>query len=193
MILVFIGPPGAGKGTQASRLADHFQIVHLSTGDILRAAKSQGTELGKIVAPIMDSGGLVSDELMVQVVRERITNDDCAGGFLLDGFPRTLPQARALDEMLEGRKKKIDAAVELCVSDDELTKRLLNRYHQLANPRPDDLPEAIPTRIMLYKTETAPLTDYYKKQNLLVAVDGVGTLDEVFERIVDGLSPIQSN
>lgn len=187
MLLIFIGPPGAGKGTQSLRLCQRFSIPHLSTGDILRKAKSDGTELGKIVGPIMDSGGLVSDELMVEVVRERTTQTDCAEGYMLDGFPRSIPQASEFDKLLERRQQKLNAVIELHVPYDELRRRLIGRFHQLKDPRPEDQPEAIEKRLKLFEAITQPLRKYYTERNLLLTVDGIGTPDEVFERILQGL------
>ncbi len=187
MLLIFIGPPGAGKGTQSLRLCQRFSIPHLSTGDILRKAKTDGTELGKIVGPIMDSGGLVSDELMVEVVRERTSQCDCEKGYMLDGFPRSIPQASEFDKLLESRRHKLNAVIELHVPYDELRRRLIGRFHQLKDPRPEDQPEAIEKRLKLFEDITQPLRKYYTERNLLLTVDGIGTPDEVFERILQGL------
>ncbi len=189
MRIVFIGPPGAGKGTQAVRLADHLGIPHLSTGDILRSAKRAGTDLGKRVAPIMDAGGLVNDELMLGVVRERLAQDDCGGGFLLDGFPRTIPQATGLQQMLQQSAQQLDYVIELRVADDELKKRLERRFHEMENPRADDQPEAIPKRLAKYHSETAPLLDFYRgRDRLLKTIDGIGSIDEVFDRILAAIA-----
>ena len=189
MRIVFIGPPGAGKGTQAIRLAAHLNIPHLSTGDILRAAKQAGTELGKKVAPIMAAGGLVSDELMLGVVDERLAEGDCRNGYLLDGFPRTIPQAEAFAEMLSSQNSCLDCVIELRVDDDELKKRLELRFHQLDSPRPDDMPEAIPRRIEVYHRETKPLLEFYSQTDgLLKSIDGSGSIDDVFERIIGSIS-----
>lgn len=187
MYLVFIGPPGAGKGTQCQRLAEHFGIQHLSTGLMLRQAKAADTPLGKIVGPILDSGSLVSDEIMVRVVQERIERDDCSDGFILDGFPRTIPQADSLNQML-GRKC-VTAAVLLQVKRDELVSRLNQRFHELENPRPEDKPEAVPKRLDIYDEVTSPLVDYYQDCDSLIRVDGHGTQDDVFLRILQGLAP----
>lgn len=187
MLLVFIGPPGAGKGTQSKRLCERYQISHLSTGDILRKAKANGTELGKKVGPIMDSGGLVNDELMVQVVDEAINRPDCRAGFLLDGFPRSIPQAEALDELLSRRRQRLTAVIELKVPRAELERRLVGRYYELTDPRPEDQPDAIGHRLDLYERITAPLLEYYTDKRLLLSIDGVGSTDEVFSRITGGL------
>lgn len=188
MLLIFIGPPGAGKGTQSKRLCDRYRIPHLSTGDILRKAKAEGTELGKVVGPIMDSGGLVNDQLMIQVVDERLHQPDCRCGFLLDGFPRSLPQAEALDGLLASKHQKLNAVIELHVPREELQRRLVNRFAELANPRPEDRPEQICHRLDLYEKITAPLLRYYRGRQLLLTVDGLGSTDQVFERIIGGLS-----
>ena len=190
MLLVFIGPPGAGKGTQSKRLCQRYEITHLSTGDILRKAKAAGSELGRIVGPIMDSGGLVNDELMVQVVEESVTRPDCRNGFLLDGFPRSIPQAEALDEMLGDRRQRLTAVIELRVPRAELERRLVNRFYELTDPRPEDRPEAIGHRLDLYERITAPLLEYYTDKRLLLSVDGVGSTDEVFSRITGGLPSV---
>ncbi len=187
MLLVFIGPPGAGKGTQSKRLCERYQITHLSTGEILRKAKANGSELGKVVGPIMAAGGLVNDELMVQVVDEAINRPDCRTGFLLDGFPRSIPQAEALDELLARRRQRLTAVIELRVPRAELERRLVNRYHELTDPRPEDQPDAIGHRLDLYERITAPLLEYYTDKRLLLSVDGVGSTDEVFSRITGGL------
>ena len=192
MLLVFIGPPGAGKGTQSIRLCETFKIPHLSTGNILRNAKADGTELGKIVGPIMDAGGLVSDELMNQVVADRIARDDCRSGFLLDGYPRSIPQAHSLDNMLADRKQKLLAVIELHVPIAELERRLINRFSELDDPRPEDQPEAIPNRLKLYEQVTRPLLDYYSAKKILVRVDGLGSPDDVFNRIETGIKKLKS-
>jgi adenylate kinase len=181
MRIVFIGPPGAGKGTQSVRLARYLKIPHLSTGDILRAAKKAGTDLGKIVGPIMDSGGLVGDELML----ERLSSDDCANGFLLDGFPRTVPQAAGFCKHLEEKGQRLDHVIELRVADVELRKRLEARFQDLRDPRPDDHPDAIPRRLNVYHNETSPLLGFYSRLGgVLKTVDGLGSMDNVFERIL---------
>lgn len=185
MRIVFIGPPGAGKGTQSARLARYLGIPHLSTGEILRNAKKAGTDLGKIVGPIMDSGGLVGDELMLDVVAERLAADDCNAGFLLDGFPRTVPQAKAFDQFLASRSMQIDHVIELRVADVEIIKRLETRFRDMKDPRADDNPESIPRRLNVYHNETSPLLGYYARQgNVLKKVDGLGTVDTVFDRIL---------
>ncbi len=187
MLIVFIGPPGAGKGTQAQRLIDYLQIPHLSTGDMLRQAKQDGTTLGRQAAPYMDQGRLVPDELVVEIVGERLEHPDCERGCLLDGFPRTLAQAEALDEHLSRHDNQIDIVLELRVDEQELVQRLLGRAEKTDTPRPDDTPQAIPRRLQVYREETEPLLDYYRQRGLLHTVDGMGTTDEVFSRIRIGV------
>lgn len=185
MRIVFIGPPGAGKGTQSARLARYLKIPHLSTGDILRVAKRAGTDLGKIVGPIMDAGGLVGDELMLDVVSERLSFGDCNEGFLLDGFPRTVPQAASFCKHLEDQNQRLDHVIELRVADVELRKRLETRFRDLQDPRRDDHPDAIPHRLDVYHTETSPLLGFYSRLGgVLKTVDGLGSMDTVFERIL---------
>ena len=189
MRIVFIGPPGAGKGTQSARLAKHLGLPHLSTGDILRKAIRDGTDLGLQVGPIMRQGKLVSDELMLGVVSERLDQEDCDNGYLLDGFPRTVPQAIAFDQLLADRGTAIDHVIELRVPDEELRSRLESRFRELESPRPDDRPEAIPKRLNVYHTETSPLLNFYTGHGqVLKTIDGTGTMDTVFQRIVAAVS-----
>ena len=189
MRIVFIGPPGAGKGTQCTRLANHLGLPHLSTGDILRSAISDGTALGQQVGPIMQQGKLVNDELMLGVVSERLAQPDCRDGYLLDGFPRTVPQANAFREHLASRNAGLDHVIELRVPDEELRDRLELRFRQMEDPRPDDRPEAIPRRLQIYHTETSPLLNFYAGLNgVLKTIDGTGTMDVVFARILAAVS-----
>ena len=207
--LMMLGPPGAGKGTQAKRLAERFEIPHVSTGDMLRQARRKGTELGKKAAEYMNAGKLVPDEVVIGIVRDRLSEDDAEGGFILDGFPRTRPQAEALTEM----GIELDAVVNVVVSDDEVVKRLGGRiscpncgavYHEVYNPpsnddkcdacgqeglikRDDDKPEAIRSRLSGYHEKTAPLIEYYEAQGTLKNVDGESAPDEVTEAIVEEL------
>ncbi|QDU93190.1 adenylate kinase [Lignipirellula cremea] len=192
MRIVFIGPPGAGKGTQSVRLVKYLDVPHLSTGDMLRDAISEGTTLGKLVKSYMDHGSLVPDPLVVGIVGERLEHRDCRKGCMLDGFPRTIGQAQALDQYLLDRGEKIDVVLELQVPEEILHDRLLERAKKMVEPRSDDRPEAIPRRLSLFRSQTEPLISYYSKRDICRHVDGVGTPDEVFARIrecVDSMRP----
>jgi adenylate kinase len=175
--LILFGPPAAGKGTQAKRLVDNRQMVQLSTGDMLRAAVASGSELGQRVEHIMREGGLVSDDIVIDLIEERLPEADAAGGAIFDGFPRTLAQAKALDAMLEGRGGRIDLVIRLKVDDDALIQRIAGRFAE--SGRPDDNPESFKVRLAAYNDQTAPLLPYYQDQNKLVAVDGMGAVDQV--------------
>ena len=179
MRLVLVGPPGAGKGTQAERLAQHLGVPHISTGDLFRANLKQMTPLGVEAKRYMDAGDLVPDEVTSNMVRARLAEPDAAMGFILDGLPRTLPQADTLDIMLEELGVGLDAVVELAVSDDVVVERLLGRG------RSDDTEDVIRNRFNVYRDETAPLLDYYTHE--LKTVDAVGPLDEVFNRALQAL------
>lgn len=179
MRLVLVGPPGAGKGTQAVRLAERLEVPHISTGDLFRANLSANTPLGLAAKRFMDAGELVSDEVTVGMVRERLTEDDAAKGFILDGFPRTVAQADALGEMLHAAGDDLDAVVALEVPEDVLVERLLGRG------RTDDTEAVIRRRQEIYRDETAPLLEHYS--DLLVTVDAVGEIEQITERVVDAL------
>ena len=179
MRLVLVGPPGAGKGTQAERLAQHLGVPHISTGDLFRANLKQMTPLGVEAKRYMDAGDLVPDEVTSNMVRARLAEPDAAKGFILDGFPRTLPQADTLDSMLEELGVDLDAVVELAVSDDVVVERLLGRG------RSDDTEDVIRNRQKVYRDETAPLLEHYSTK--LVSVDGVGSMDEISQRLVGAL------
>lgn len=184
MRLVFIGSPGAGKGTQAQRLVERYGIVHLSTGDMLRQAVREQTEAGCQAAGFMDAGQLVPDEVIFKLVDERLRQGDTVQGVLFDGFPRNLAQAKTLDTMLEAAGMPLDAALELTVDDAEVIRRLSGRG------RKDDQPAVIAERLKTYWTTTRPLLDYYRDKGLLRSVDGLGTPEQVFQRItavLDGL------
>jgi adenylate kinase len=176
MRLVFIGPPGAGKGTQAERLVKTYSLAHLSTGDMLRAARDAKTEIGKRADVYMSAGQLVPDEIILGIIRERLAQADCKQGYLLDGFPRTIAQAEGLDKMLQQEGTPLDVVLELRVPEDELFRRLAGRG------RADDRPEVIRQRLVAYRNQTEPLLDYYSKRGLLKTIDGLGTIDEIFDR-----------
>jgi adenylate kinase len=186
MLIVFIGPPGSGKGTQAKRLLEHLNIPHLSTGDLLREARAAGTDLGRQAAQYMDHGHLVPDELVLALVEESLQQPAYANGCLFDGFPRTLPQARALDAALARRGTPLDMALQLVADELELTARMLRRASQ--EGRTDDNPQTIAHRMEVYRQQTAPLLDYYRFKGVLTPIDGMGTPDEVFARIKAAVS-----
>jgi adenylate kinase len=213
MNIILLGPPGAGKGTQAKMLIDKYRMPQISTGDILRAAVKEGTPLGKEAKSFMDKGQLVPDSVVIGIVEERIQQPDCQRGYMLDGFPRTVPQAEALDEMLRKRKSKIDHVVSVEVARDELVKRLTGRrtcrecgegFHIHSKPpkkaekcdkcggelyqRDDDNEKTVTARLQVYENQTFPLIEYYKKQGKLKPVDGLGEMTTIFERITKVLS-----
>ncbi|GAB4076986.1 adenylate kinase [Nostocoides australiense] len=181
MRLIIFGPPGAGKGTQASRIAARYGIPAISTGDIFRANIKNETPLGLQVKEILASGGYVSDEITNAIVADRLAQEDCAPGFLLDGYPRTSDQVYALDSMLAERGGELDAVLELTVDEDEVVDRLLKRAE--TEGRVDDTEEVIRERLAIYRRETAPLAAIYLERGLLVQLDGLGEIDEVSERI----------
>jgi adenylate kinase len=201
MRMILVGPPGAGKGTQAARLVDTFRIPHISSGDMLRAAVKEGTQLGQEAKRYMDSGQLVPDEVVIGMILERITKSDCAKGFMLDGFPRTRPQAEALDAALTKAGVRLDAVVLIEVPDELIVERTTGRrsdpktgaiYHVKYNPPPpglevvqrkDDTAEACTTRLAKYHSETAPIVPFYQQRGILKRVDGVGDPDQVTARI----------
>ncbi|MBC8257646.1 MAG: adenylate kinase [SAR324 cluster bacterium] len=208
MLIILLGPPGCGKGTQAQNLIRDYGLVQLSTGDMLRAAVKSGSEIGKQAKALMDSGSFVPDEIVVGIVRERIALPDCANGFMLDGFPRNLTQAKKLDEMLLTQKKQIDKVLELRVDDETVIKRIAGRrfhmssgrsYHVAFNPpkiagkddvtgevlvqRDDDNEAVVRSRLKTYHEQTEPLVEYYLEKGVLVTIDGMGSPDEIFSRI----------
>ncbi|HHV26616.1 MAG TPA: adenylate kinase [Tissierellia bacterium] len=212
MRLVLLGPPGAGKGTQASAIIKKYNIPHISTGDIFRANIKKGTELGKKAKAYMDKGQLVPDELVVSIVKDRLLEDDCKDGFLLDGFPRTVKQAEALDDELTKMELKLDHVINIDVESDELIKRAVGRrickncgatYHIEFNPpkkeeecdvcggelyqRDDDTEKTVANRIEVYLKETKPLVDYYTKKGIIFSVDGKQAIEDVFKDIVKSL------
>lgn len=212
MRLILLGPPGAGKGTQAVSIVEKYNIPHISTGDIFRYNIKQGTELGKKAKSYMDQGLLVPDELVVEIVEDRLKQDDCVNGFLLDGFPRTVVQAEALDEVLKNMDVNLDKVINIEADKGILIERAVGRrickecgatFHVTNNPstkgdicdkcggnlyqRDDDNAETVTRRIEVYLKETTPLIEYYSKQNKLITVDGVKEIDKVFEDIVASL------
>ena len=209
MKLIMLGAPGAGKGTQAKKIADKYSIPHISTGDIFRANIKEGTELGKKAKTYMDQGLLVPDELVVDLVVDRVQQDDCSNGYVLDGFPRTIPQAESLDAALEKLGDKIDYAINVEVPDENIIRRMSGRraclacgatYHLVHIPpkkegicdncgkelvlRDDDKPETVTKRLNVYHEQTQPLIDYYTTKNVLAEVDGTKDMEEVFQDIV---------
>jgi len=194
MRLILLGPPGAGKGTQAQRLVDRHGIPQLSTGDMLRAAVKAGTDVGKRAKAVMDAGELVSDEIVNAIVAERIDQADCARGFILDGYPRTLVQADSVEKMLSDRGVGLDAVIELVVDDKALVGRIVKRAEETAAAglpvRKDDNPEVFEERLREYYKKTAPLIGYYYAKGLLKGVDGMASIDEVTGQIEALLSEI---
>ncbi|USQ80924.1 adenylate kinase [Ornithinimicrobium faecis] len=185
MRMIILGPPGAGKGTQAAHIAEHRAIPAISTGDIFRANIKNETELGLQVKEILASGGYVTDEVTNAIVRDRLTEPDASTGFLLDGYPRTLVQVEALDEMLADQGAELDSVLELVVETEEVIGRLLSRAQ--SQGRSDDTEEIIRARMDKYAEETAPLAQVYRERGLLRQVDGMGTVDEVSARIQEAL------
>ena len=176
MRMVFIGPPGAGKGTQAQRLVETFAMAHLSTGDMLRAARDARTEVGLKADKFMSAGALVPDNIIVAIIAQRLDQPDCRKGYLLDGFPRTIAQAEALDQMLSARSTPLDVVLELQVPEEELFRRLAGRG------RSDNSPEVIRQRLVTYSKQTEPLLDYYGRRGLLKSIDGLGSVEDIFDR-----------
>ena len=183
MRLVLLGPPGAGKGTQAERLVKRHGIVQLSTGEMLRAATAAGTDVGKRAKAIMDRGDLVPDDVMVDIISERISRPDAARGFILDGFPRTIGQAEELDRLLKAKGLKLDRVIEIAVDEERLRDRIEHRVKQTGGARADDTVATLHNRIAVYQTQTAPLSDYYRQKGALSKVNGMGTMDEVSSAI----------
>lgn len=210
MKIIMLGAPGAGKGTQAKKIAEKYSIPHISTGDIFRANIKEGTELGKKAKEYMDKGALVPDELVCDLVVDRISQEDAKNGYVLDGFPRTIPQAEALDAALSKIDEKVDYAIDVDVPDDNIINRMSGRracvacggtYHVVFNPtktegvcnacggqlilRDDDKPETVKNRLKVYHEQTQPLIEYYTKKNILKSVDGTQDMSKVFDSIVE--------
>ena len=179
MNIILFGPPGAGKGTQAELMINHFGLAHLSTGNMFRSAIQNKTPLGVKVKSILDSGELVSDEVVVDLVQEETTKDIYRKGCIFDGFPRTVGQAQSFDEMLAKKNTSVDALILLVVPEEELIKRILSR----GQGRSDDTREGIINRLSVYQNETEPVLNYYEKQGLVKVIDGIGAVDSVFNRI----------
>src|SRR3954463_12724663 len=194
MRLMLLGPPGAGKGTQAQRLVTTHGIVQLSTGDMLRAAVKAGTPVGLKAKDIMDRGDLVPDEVVVAIVSERIHEPDAKNGFILDGFPRTVAQAEALDQMLARYSLPLDAVIELGVDEKALIARMAKRVADTlaagGTVRADDNPEAFKTRLDAYRAQTAPVSDYYRRRGQLKTIDGMAPIDQVAQEIERVLAPV---
>ena len=188
MKLIFLGPPGAGKGTQAARIEAAYEIPQLSTGDMLRAAVAAGTETGRQAKDIMARGDLVPDYVVVGIISERIQAADCANGFILDGFPRNVSQARALDDVLVKKGVNLDAVIELAVDPEILISRILKRAQESADgPRDDDTEEALQHRLRVYEEQTAPVADFYAEKGILRTLDGMQEIDEVTQQIRSAL------
>src|SRR5690606_14208825 len=190
MRLVLLGAPGSGKGTQATRLKEYLQVPHISTGDLLRAEVAAGSALGLQAKEVMARGELVSDDILLGMLRERFSREDTRPGFILDGYPRNLAQAAALDELLGSLGQKFDAAVQLTVDNEQIIERLAGRAK--AEGRADDNPESVRKRLEVYDAQTAPVIEFYRPHGQLTVVDGVGSLDEVFNRIVEAISPAKA-
>ncbi|MGY0558730.1 MULTISPECIES: adenylate kinase [unclassified Lysobacter] len=188
MRLVLLGPPGSGKGTQATRLKDHLQVPHISTGDLLRAEVAAGTPLGLEAKEVMARGELVSDAILLGMLEDRFSRADTRGGFILDGYPRNLAQADALNTLLERIGQPMDAAVQLEVPTELLVERIAGRAQ--AEGRADDTPESVRTRLQVYVDQTAPVVNFFRQRGKLSVVDGVGSLDEVFARLIEALAPV---
>ncbi|MBD3257472.1 adenylate kinase [candidate division GN15 bacterium] len=183
MNIVFLGPPGSGKGTQAVRLAKDLNITHLSTGDVLREAVKQGTDLGKQAEGYMTRGELVPDDLIIGLIEAKVASGELKNGFILDGFPRTMPQAESLSKMFDKNQISLDKAILLKVGDDEIMKRLKGRAQQ--EGRADDTEDVIKNRLEVYRQQTQPIEDYYRGRSILVDVQGEDTMDNVYKAVLE--------
>lgn len=186
MNLILLGPPGAGKGTQAQRLVEKYGVVQLSTGDMLRAAARSGSELGRQAKAVMEAGQLMPDDIMTRIIAERVDQPDCRNGFILDGFPRTVPQAEALDRLLAEKALGLDHVIELRVDDEVLLDRIAGRANQESSSgqrRADDNVETLRKRLAVYHEQTAPILPYYRERGLLQTVDGMADIDAVAAQI----------
>jgi len=185
MRLILLGPPGVGKGTQAKRLKEYFNIIHLSTGDILRGEIESDSAIGREAQSFMDAGKLVPDNILLKIMEHRLARKDCSPGYLLDGFPRTIPQAKGLDYILKVIHHQLNAVISLTADEKELINRLVLRG--VNSGRSDDTPEVIQRRQTIYWEQTAPLLEYYKKNDLVKDVNGIGTIPEITEQIIQVL------
>jgi adenylate kinase len=186
MRIVLLGPPGSGKGTQAAMLKERLGVPHISTGELLRAAVAEGTELGKKAKAAMDAGQLVSDDLMLGLIEEKLGRPEVEPGFILDGYPRNLAQARALDELLDRLGQPIDRALELTVDEEQIVQRLAKRAEQ--EGRSDDTEEVVRNRLAVYREQTAPVSSHYEEKGVLVRVDGIGEIETINQRLADALA-----
>jgi len=186
MNLIFLGPPGVGKGTQASHICDHYGIIHLSTGDILRSEIKISSEIGKTAKSYIDQGALVPDDVLLDIINARLGKEDAQSGYLLDGFPRTIPQAEGLNDIMNNKSHNLDAVISLTADENELVQRLIKRGQD--SGRTDDTPEVIKQRQEVYWEQTAPLVHYYSNNNVLIEVDGIGSIVEIKKRILTVLN-----
>ncbi len=194
MRMMLLGPPGAGKGTQAQRIVDAYDIVQLSTGDMLRAAVAAETPVGLQAKEIMARGDLVPDSVVIQIVSDRLDEPDCANGFILDGFPRTVAQAEALDALLEEKGLRLDTTIELAVDDTALLQRIEKRASEtVGGARADDNADALKKRLDVYHAQTKPLIDFYRGKGLLMSVDGMQSIDDVTTSIMAALDRVKSS
>ena len=187
MNIILFGPPGAGKGTQAQILVDERGMVQLSTGDMLRSAISAGTELGMKAKQIMDAGQLVSDDIMIDMIRDRMAQDDCANGVILDGFPRTVAQAEALDVMLDAQGINLDQVIEIAVDEQALLARIEKRAAESGAARSDDNADVLAQRLQVYRDNTAPVLPYYRDKGQLTSIDGMQSIEQVSKAIKECL------